>query len=193
MSGVRVAVAWAGVWPVVAALPGETWDAQAVVIEVARKPPFGATGAVAAHFGADGALTPDDAIDGASAAFDAALAAAGWLADDTAEVFATVALHDRAETAAQADEALALAARVAQAGLTADAAGGRAVWRTSDGDVADAIARAVYGAEDGGAAERLIDANPGLASIGPVLPAGLFLALPPPPATAVRRVTRLWS
>jgi len=77
--------------------------------------------------------------------------------------------------------------------LTRAPADGAAVWRTSDGDVADAVARAVYGAEGGGAVERLLEANPGLADLGPVLPAGLFLRLPPPPATAVRRVTRLWS
>lgn len=77
--------------------------------------------------------------------------------------------------------------------LTRAAADGRAVWRTSDGDVVDAIARAVYGSEAGGATERLLDANPGLADIGPVLPAGLYVAIPAPPVAAVMRPVRLCS
>lgn len=77
--------------------------------------------------------------------------------------------------------------------LTLADANGRATWRTSDGDVVDAIARAVWGSEAGGAAERLLDANPGLAAAGPVLPAGLYVAIPAPPAAAAVRPVRLWS
>lgn len=173
-------IAWTGAWPMTVALPGRAWGDQFASILVAGKPPSGVTSSVPAYLSADGALAPIDTEDGVSAAFDAALAASGWDAGEAA--FASAIVDTR------------LAAQAAAVGaLTLAAANDAAIWRTSDGDVADAVARAVYGAEDGGATERLLAANPGLADIGPVLPAGLYLALPPAPVVTVRSVTRLWS
>lgn len=65
-------------------------------------------------------------------------------------------------------------------------------YRTKNGDVVDAIAWKVYGRD--GMAVAIYEANPGLADLGPVLPAGLLIALPdapvvPPAAPAVR----LWG
>lgn len=68
-----------------------------------------------------------------------------------------------------------------------------AIWRAADGDVVDAIARAAYGSERGGATEALLDANPGLADRGPLLAAGTALRLPRPPEARPVRPVRLWS
>lgn len=66
-------------------------------------------------------------------------------------------------------------------------------YRTSQGDTADYIAWKFYGTQDGRVVEQLVDANPGLADIGPVLPAGMLLTLPDiQPATA-DQVVRLWD
>lgn len=65
-------------------------------------------------------------------------------------------------------------------------------YRTSDGDTADLIAHRAYGAT-AGMTEALLDANPGLAAAGPVLPAGMLVALPAPPAPQPRRPIRLWE
>lgn len=66
-------------------------------------------------------------------------------------------------------------------------------YRSSDGDTVDSIAWAVYGRQDGRCVELLLDANPGLADQGPILPAGLQVAIPDPPAPAVTREVRLWG
>ena len=52
-----------------------------------------------------------------------------------------------------------------------------ASYRTHDGDLLDAVCRAFYGRE-AGAVEDVIEANPGLAELGPVLPAGTTVTLP---------------
>lgn len=66
-------------------------------------------------------------------------------------------------------------------------------YRTSDGDTADYIAWKYYGTQDGQVVEQLLDANPGLADRGPVLPAGVLVTLPDiQPATAAQGV-RLWD
>ena len=44
-------------------------------------------------------------------------------------------------------------------------------YRTREGDVIDAVCRRHYGRE-AGAVEAVLEANPGLAEIGPVLPPG---------------------
>lgn len=49
---------------------------------------------------------------------------------------------------------------------------------TQDEDMVDAIAFRHYGTSDG-TPEAILDANPGLAARGPVLPAGLTIVLPP--------------
>lgn len=65
-------------------------------------------------------------------------------------------------------------------------------WRTSDGDMVDAICWAHYGTTDMTAA--VYDANPGLAARGPVLPKGVLITLPAQPVTqSVQQPIRLWG
>lgn len=52
-----------------------------------------------------------------------------------------------------------------------------ATWVTAEGDMLDAICRLHYGPRPG-AAEAVLEANPGLADRGPVLPAGVRIELP---------------
>jgi phage tail protein X len=66
-------------------------------------------------------------------------------------------------------------------------------YRTREGDTADLIAWRVYGRQDDGVVEALIDANPGLADYGPVLPEGLAVELPEISTAPVTASVRLWS
>ncbi|MCW4114730.1 tail protein X [Aurantimonas sp. MSK8Z-1] len=50
-------------------------------------------------------------------------------------------------------------------------------YRTRQGEMLDAICRARYG-DESGYVERVLEANPGLADLGPVLPIGTLLTLP---------------
>jgi phage tail protein X len=61
------------------------------------------------------------------------------------------------------------------------------------GDTADLIAWRYYGGLDGRQAEQLLAANPGLAELGAVLPAGVVITLPDLAATATTQGVRLWS
>lgn len=65
-------------------------------------------------------------------------------------------------------------------------------YRSKDGDTADSIAWIVYGRQDGGVVEALIEANPGLADVT-VLEAGLRLVIPDAPAPQITREVRLWD
>jgi P2-like prophage tail protein X len=62
-----------------------------------------------------------------------------------------------------------------------------------DGDMIDAVAASYYGDTAPETLRRVLDANPGLAAIGPRLPAGTRIELPdiPKPATVTEGV-RLW-
>jgi len=65
-------------------------------------------------------------------------------------------------------------------------------YRTKDGDVVDMIAWKVYGRE--GMAVAIYEANPGLADIGPILPAGVLIDLPDAPVVqATAPAVRLWG
>lgn len=65
---------------------------------------------------------------------------------------------------------------------------------TQQDDMVDAIAKRAYGDEHGGAAEAILEANPGLADHGPLLPANLTINLPdlPRPRPRIASVD-LWS
>lgn len=63
---------------------------------------------------------------------------------------------------------------------------------TEEGDVVDAIAFARFGSSSG-TTEQILDANPDLASAGPVLPAGLTILIPVPIQKDRKQSTRLWS
>lgn len=51
-------------------------------------------------------------------------------------------------------------------------------YTTREGDTADLIAWKHYGRLEGRMVERLLEANPGLADYGPILPAGVIVQLP---------------
>lgn len=51
-------------------------------------------------------------------------------------------------------------------------------YTTREGDTADLIAWKHYGRLEGRMVERLLEANPGLADHGPILPAGVSVQLP---------------
>ncbi len=66
-------------------------------------------------------------------------------------------------------------------------------YRSVDGDRLDVVCSRHYGAQSG-VVEAVLAANPGLADYGPILPAGLTLALPElaPPLRAVA-VVDVWD
>ena len=66
-------------------------------------------------------------------------------------------------------------------------------YRAKDGDTIDRICWLHYG-QQAGAVETVLDANPGLADVGPTLPAGLVIELPdlPEPNREIETV-RLWD
>ncbi|SOZ37705.1 tail protein X [Cupriavidus neocaledonicus] len=66
-------------------------------------------------------------------------------------------------------------------------------YLTRDGDTPDQIAWNYYGTRDGLVVERLLDANPGLADRGPLLPAGVTITLPDLPTPATEQGVRLWD
>lgn len=63
----------------------------------------------------------------------------------------------------------------------------------SERDTVDLIAWRVYGTQDARVVERLLDANPGLADLGPELPAGTNVTLPELDTQAERTAVRLWD
>ena len=64
-----------------------------------------------------------------------------------------------------------------------------------DGARLDKIAKAELGTERNGTVEAILALNPGLARLGPIVPVGTVIALPPRPAAGpVRRtVERIWG
>ena len=65
------------------------------------------------------------------------------------------------------------------------------IYRTREGDTADLIAWREMGGEAGAAA--LLDANPILADLPPVLPYGIDLVLPSAPSQPQQAPLRLWG
>lgn len=64
---------------------------------------------------------------------------------------------------------------------------------TIDGDMIDAIAYAYYGQHSRNT-EAIIEANPHLAEVGTVLPAGIVIRLPPAPRQDLPKpFRRLWD
>lgn len=68
-------------------------------------------------------------------------------------------------------------------------------YLTKEGDTADLIAWKIYGRQDGRVVEELIDANPGLADLGPELPAGMTVLVPDVDETtaAASNAVKLWD
>ena len=68
-----------------------------------------------------------------------------------------------------------------------------AAYLTRDGDMLDAVCQEHYGRQSG-AVEAVLEANPGLADQGPLLPAGLLIELPELPAESRDSgAVRLWD
>lgn len=63
---------------------------------------------------------------------------------------------------------------------------------TSDGDMLDAICWSYYGAAPG-VVETVLSANPGLADLGDVLPAGVAIKLPEIQSAPVETEVTLWT
>ncbi len=65
-------------------------------------------------------------------------------------------------------------------------------YRCSDGDMLDAICHRHYGRSTG-AVEIVLEANPGLAELGPVFSAGILIRLPELPEAPPIETVRLWD
>jgi phage tail protein X len=71
-------------------------------------------------------------------------------------------------------------------------AGSDPYYLSEEGDTLDRIVWAHYGRQSGGIVEQVLEANRGLADLGPILPVATRVSLPPveePKAEAVR----LWG
>lgn len=65
---------------------------------------------------------------------------------------------------------------------------------TGNGERLDQIARRVYGTWTGGIVERLLSVNPHLPEQSAVLPAGVSIYLPDPPAPKkIKQTVKLWG
>lgn len=68
------------------------------------------------------------------------------------------------------------------------------IWTTSDGDVLDAICVKNYGTAGlNQSLAAVLDANPGLAALGAIYPAGVKITLPAWTAEAVESSVSLWD
>lgn len=65
-------------------------------------------------------------------------------------------------------------------------------YRTRDLDMLDWICRKHYG-RTAGAVEAVLEANPGLAELGPVYAAGVLIQLPELPSASAEKTIRLWD
>lgn len=66
------------------------------------------------------------------------------------------------------------------------------LYRTREGDMLDAICKAELGSE--AEVVRVMEANPHLADLGPILPRGTVITIPDPlPSAAVTSRLRLWG
>lgn len=63
--------------------------------------------------------------------------------------------------------------------------------RSMQGETVDLICHRVYG--DTAMTAAVLDANPGLGALGPILPAGTLVLLPPKQAPAPARRINLWD
>ncbi len=68
-----------------------------------------------------------------------------------------------------------------------------ATYTTRPGDVLDSVCWTYYGTLDGRIYEQVLEANPGLAALGPVLPGGVVITLPSLASSASTAGVKLWS
>ena len=70
-----------------------------------------------------------------------------------------------------------------------------ATYRTKDGDMLDQICLSFYGQAQG-STEQVLDRNPRLADLGPLLPAGIVVELPETTEISIetqQQQIRLWD
>ena len=67
------------------------------------------------------------------------------------------------------------------------------IYITKDGDTVDEITWKQYGTRAGLILETVLNANPGIADYGPVLPAGLSIILPDIQKPATEKSVKLWD
>jgi phage tail protein X len=65
-------------------------------------------------------------------------------------------------------------------------------YRSKEGDVLDRVVWQHYGRQDNGIVEAVLNANPGLADLGPILPSGQRIKLPEFPEPESTGSIRLW-
>jgi phage tail protein X len=68
-----------------------------------------------------------------------------------------------------------------------------ATYTTKDGDTVDYVVFQYYGHTDKKAVEQVLEANPGLADRGPLLPYGVQITLPALVQAADTKGPRLWT
>jgi phage tail protein X len=68
-----------------------------------------------------------------------------------------------------------------------------AYYHSKDGDSVDGVVWRHYGRQNDRLVERVLEANPGLADLGPILSAGVRIALPAFPDPAPIDAVRLWT
>lgn len=66
-------------------------------------------------------------------------------------------------------------------------------YTTREADTVDLIAWRFYGSTANRVTEQVLEANPGLADHGPLLPAGLTITLPEITAPAKTKGVKLWD
>lgn len=66
-------------------------------------------------------------------------------------------------------------------------------YNTRDGDTLDYIVWRYYGRQDGRLTEQVLEANPGLADYGPLLPEALSITLPTVDTLGLSDGVRLWD
>lgn len=67
------------------------------------------------------------------------------------------------------------------------------IYISKDGDSVDEITWKQYGTRAGLVLEKVLDANPGIADYGPVLPAGLSITLPVINEPVAQKSIKLWD
>jgi phage tail protein X len=68
-----------------------------------------------------------------------------------------------------------------------------AIYLSKAGETVDYIAYKYYGTEGSGNTEAVLAANPGLADLGEILPAGVLITLPVVTSTKTSAGVRLWD
>ncbi|WPZ28987.1 tail protein X [Sulfitobacter sp. OXR-159] len=72
-------------------------------------------------------------------------------------------------------------------------AGSDPYYQSKEGDTVDLIVWKHYGRQSDGLVEAVLAANRGLAALGPILPLGTKVVLPPAEEPRAQEAVRLWG